>query len=350
MEKDVLMWSSGTDGYDTNRIPAIAATAEGTLLAFCEGRRDSRSDTGKIDLLVKRSIDNGESWTPQQVVWSDGENTCGNPCVVVDKKTGSVHLLSTWNRGDDNEKQIIAGQSKDTRRVFVLSSDDDGITWTKPKEITTDVKKSNWTWYATGPGSGIQISQGPHRGRLVIPCDHIEAVTDHYYSHVIYSDNHGESWQLGGSTPLHEVNECEVVELIDDRLMLNMRNYNRNNKRRQIAYSTDGGETWGNQSIDPTLIEPICQAAIHRHPHNILIFSNPADEDARVNMTIRASYDDGLTWPWRRTLHAGPSGYSDLATLADGTTFCLYECGEDHPYNAIRLASIPREDLIERVV
>ena len=97
--------------------------------------------------------------------------------------------------------------------MFVTHSTDDGLSWSDPREITADVKRDDWTWYATGPGSGIQIQHGPHQGRLVIPCDHIEAGTKRYYSHVIYSDDHGKSWQLGGSTPQHQVNECEVVEL-----------------------------------------------------------------------------------------------------------------------------------------
>ncbi|MCA9080940.1 MAG: exo-alpha-sialidase, partial [Planctomycetaceae bacterium] len=99
----------------------------------------------------------------------------------------------------------------------------------------------DWTWYATGPGSGIQMEAGPHQGRLVIPCDHIQAQTKHYYSHVIYSDDHGASWRLGGSSPQHQVNECEVVELDDGRLLLNMRNYDRSHKARQVAFSNDGG-------------------------------------------------------------------------------------------------------------
>jgi sialidase-1 len=121
-----------------------------------------------------------------------------------------------------------------------------------PEEITGDTKKPDWTWYATGPGAGIQIQHGPHKGRLVIPCDHIEADTKHYYSHVIYSDDGGQTWQLGGSTPEHQVNECEVVELAEPqgRLMLNMRNYDRSNRTRQTALSDDGGATWHSQKHD----------------------------------------------------------------------------------------------------
>lgn len=338
------IWQSGRDGYHTYRIPAFAVTAEGTLLAFCEGRIDSSSDTGKINLLVKRSTDNGKTWSAQQIIWQDADNTCGNPSPVVDRETGTIWLLMSWNRGGDREAQIIEQQSNDTRRIFVTFSADDGLTWAEPEEITATVKKPNWTWYATGPGSGIQIEQGAYAGRLVIPCDHIEAATKHYYSHVIFSDDHGRTWQLGGRSPRHQVNECEVVELANGRLMLNMRNYDRANRQRQVTFSDDGGATWTDQRFDTALIEPICQASIRRYSwpgtdtKNVILFSNPANEYARVNMTLRASFDDGLTWAFQTVLYAGPSGYSDLAVCRNGNVACLYECGVANYHERITLA------------
>jgi sialidase-1 len=337
------LWQSGTDGYHTYRIPALVATTKGTLLAFCEGRRYARKDAGDIDLLMKRSTDNGRSWSAQQIVWDDSSNTCGNPSPVIDRDTGTVWLLMTWNRGEDHEDQIIASQSRDTRRVFVTSSPDDGSTWARPTEITQYVKKPEWTWYATGPGAGIQIEQGPRAGRLLIPCDHIEAGTKRYYSHVIFSDDHGASWQLGGSSPAQHVNECQIVELSGDRLMLNMRNYHPDQRQRQVAFSADGGLTWQNQHFDPVLVEPICQASIRRYAWpgvgspNVILFSNPASVQSRSNLTVRASFDEGGTWPLARVFHTGPSAYSDLAVLPGGGIACLFECGEASAYEMIRL-------------
>ncbi len=338
------LFTGGEGGYHTYRIPALTVTTAGTVLAFCEGRKNGAGDSGDIDLVVRRSTDGGRTWAAQQVIWDDAGNCCGNPCAVVDRTTGAVWLLGTWNRGDDHEGQIIARKSKDTRRVFALRSDDDGVTWSKPAEITATTKRTNWTWYATGPGSGIQIEHGPHRGRLVVPCDHIEADTKHYYAHVFYSDDHGATWQLGGRTPEHRVNECEVVELAGGRLLLNMRNYDRTKKSRQIAFSDDGGATWTDQRFDDALIEPICQAAIERGrwpagtTAGALLFSNPASTNGRVRMTVRTSFDDGQTWPQARLLHEGPSAYSDLALLADGSAACLYEAGAKHPYESIVFA------------
>ncbi len=337
----IEVWRSGEDGYDTYRIPALAVTPKGTVLAFCEGRRAGRGDSGDIDLLLKRSEDGGRTWSRQRVVWDDGPNTCGNPAPVVDRETGTVWLLLTWNRGDDHEPDIIKGKSRDTRRVFVTSSTDDGLTWAAPREITVEVKQANWTWYATGPGAGIQLERGNRAGRLVIPCDHIEAGTERYYSHVIFSDDHGKTWEIGGHAPEHRVNECMAAELSDGRLMLNMRNYDRANRSRQVAFSTDGGESWTGQRFDPSLPEPICQAALRRYPRpegtdrDVLLFSNPASDSARVNMTVRASFDDGVTWPRLLTLHPGPSAYSDLAVLSGGRVICMAECGGENPYETI---------------
>jgi sialidase-1 len=348
------VYAGGQDGYHTYRIPALAVTAKGTVLAFCEGRKAGTSDSGDIDLLVKRSTDNGQTWNPQQIVWDDGGNTCGNPVPVVDRETGTIWLLMTWNHGDDTEEQIKARTSKDTRRVFVVSSTDDGLNWSAPREITDAVKPPDWTWYATGPGGGIQIEQGPHRGRLVIPCNHIEAATGLNYSNIFYSDDHGKNWKPGGRTPEPYVNECQVVELPGGRLMLNMRNYHDYTKKvfdspreRQVSFSDDGGLTWTAPRPDPGLIEPICQGAIHRYRWaddeggSVILFSNPASRSARVNLTLRASFDDGFTWPVSQVLHPGPSGYSDLAVLANGEIGCIFEAGDQHSFEQIRFTRLP---------
>ncbi len=336
-----VIWRAGDAGYHTYRIPALAQTTNGTLLAFCEGRQAGQGDAGDIDLLVRRSTDEGRSWSAQQVVWNDGKNTCGNPAPVVDQRTGTIWLLMTWNRGEDREPDIIARTSGDTRRVFITRSNDDGLNWSDPREITGSVKKTNWTWYATGPGAGIQLERGPHRGRLVIPCDHIESGTKRYFSHVIFSDDHGANWQLGGTTPFDQVNECQVVEVPGDRLLLNMRNYNPAQRSRQIAFSADGGATWRDQRFDPELIEPICQASLRGGAwlddgsRRILYFANPASPTRRERLTVRMSLDSGATWPRQRVLHAGPSAYSDLVVLDHARLGLLYEAGGRSPYESI---------------
>ena len=339
----IPIFEAGASGYACFRIPALIALPSGRLIAMAEGRKGGCSDTGDIDLVQKVSDDGGSTWSDLQVIWNDGDNTCGNPVPIWDAEAEKLVLLSTWNLGADHEREIIDQVSEDTRRIFVLESTNQGNTWREAREITADVKLDTWTWYATGPGSGLQVTAGPYAGRLIAGCDHIEAGTKKYFSHSIFSDDHGKTWQLGGTTPRDQVNECEVAELPGGTLMLNMRNYDRNNKMRQVAYSTDGGTTWTNQGFDSTLIEPICQASLHSThlgTQHLLLFSNPASQDKRENMTLRLSMDGGSTWDHSLVLHPGPSAYSDIAVGSDQQIFVLYEGGEEQPYEEIRLRKV----------
>lgn len=338
------LFTAGRGRYHTYRIPSLIRAGQ-TLLAFCEGRKGGRADTGDIDLLLRRSTDGGRTWGAPQVVWDDGPHTCGNPCPVVDTRTGAIWLLLTWNLGEDHEAQIVDGTSQDTRRVFCCCSRDQGRTWSRPEEITARVKNPDWTWYATGPGAGIQLEKAPYRGRLLIPCDHIEAGTNHYYSHVIYSNDGGATWKLGGRTPRPGVNECEVVELADGHLLLNMRNYDPACRARQVAFSADGGQSWTDQDFAADLIEPICQASIRRlrwpqgDQPGALLFSNPASPKERADLTLRLSRDESRTWPHHYLLHRGPAAYSCLCALDRGRAACLYEAGQQHPYEQLVFAT-----------
>lgn len=317
---------SGEDGYHTYRIPALLTTQAGTLLAFCEGRKTSSADHGDIDLLVKRSTDGGQTWSDQHIIHEEGGDdpiTIGNPCPVIDQETGRVWM--TFCRNNDD--------------VFVTYSDDDGVSWSQPSEITTSVKKPEWGWYATGPGIGIQKQKEPHKGRLIIPCDHRERDEAGRWikrSHIFYNDDGGETWQLGNAVADH-TDECQVAELPDGRLMINMRNYweadggiAERGGMRAIAYSDDGGETWGDLQFDETLIEPICQASLFRYSwpqdgQSRLLFSNPASTSQRHMMTVRMSTDEGETWPVSRVIYPDSAAYSCLGRLPNGDMLCLYE-------------------------
>ncbi len=346
-----VVFSAGEDGYDTYRIPALLATPEGALLALCEGRRMGRGDSGDIDLVVKRSEDQGASWAPLSVVWSDGSNTCGNPCPVVDERTGRILLPMTWNRGTDHGRQLHDGTAAGTRRVFLAHSDDDGRSWSTPREITGLAKRGQWWWYATGPGVGIQIGYGPHAGRIVIPANHTSD-RDGYAAHALLSDDGGDSWTIS-SVIAPACNESQVVELSDGRLMMNSRSQSFSNRERTgyraISFSSDGGMTWSPPQPDPTLGDPQVQASLIRHSWAAgsspgrLLFANPSppvsrNRGQRIRMTVRLSEDDGRTWPAGRLIHAGPAAYSSLCRLPNGRAGLLYEGGEAGPYEQIRLA------------
>lgn len=332
---------SGTEGYSTFRIPAMVTTNSGRILAFAEGRVNGSSDTGNIDLVMRSSDDGGKSWSQLKVIWDDDNNVCGNPAPVVDRMTGNIHLLMTWNLGEDHENEIIAETSKDTRRIYVSASENEGRSWTEPREITSSVKLTTWTWYATGPCHGIQLKNEKYKGRLIIPCDHIEASTKKYYSHVVYSDDGGKSWTLGGTTPQDQVNECTVAELPDGKLILNMRNYDRTQKARKISFSENGGITWSDIQPAPELIEPICQASmLFVDKNKTLYFLNPASKDSRINMTLKQSTDYGKSWNSKKLLHPGPSAYSDITLISGNKLGCLYEGGISNPYESIIFTTI----------
>lgn len=330
---------AGQDGYNTFRIPSLLVTPRGTVLAFCEGRKDSRGDSGNIDLVLRRSTDGGSTWGPLQVIADDGPHTMGNPCPVFDRQTGTVWLLMTRNNGQDKEPQILDGTSQESRSVWTMTSTDEGRSWSPRAEITAQVKRPDWTWYATGPGVSIQLESG----RLVVPCDHFVAKSKVSRSHVIYSDDHGATWKIGGVAG-ERVNECQVVELRDRSLLINMRHHPaRRNEGRAISTSRDGGLTWTPPGIDMTLIEPGCQASLialkdeQGRASNRLLFSNPASSK-REMMTVRLSEDGGRRWPRAQVLHAGPAAYSCLAKLAGESAGCLYERGERGPYEKITFA------------
>jgi sialidase-1 len=235
---------------------------------------------------------------------------------------------------------------KDQFEVFITWSDDDGRTWTKARDITTSVKNPAWDWPEsintefgerviwTGPGIGIQLKHGPKAGRLIIPC-HMRrkglSVSDNRMW-VFYSDDHGANWQYCDNHALG--NESQIVQLSDNKLMLNGRNQNKKGGhpfRRLMSYSFDGGVTWSNSALADELLEPVCQASILRYswPRNDqksrILFSNPADQEDRIRMTARLSYDEGKTWPVKRGVHPERCEYSCLTALPDTTIGLLFK-------------------------
>ncbi len=337
-------------GVARYRIPGIVVTTKGTVLAYAEARRNNSSDWGEIEIHLRRSTDGGKTWTPGKQIAHIGtrlegnphkktggehEQTVNNPVAIVDRTTGAIEFLYCINYA----------------RCFSMRSTDDGVTWSRPVEITAIFepfrRHYDWKVIATGPGHGIQLASG----RLVVPVwIAFGKVGDHGPSAAatIYSDDHGKTWLAGdlavpNAGEFSSPNETMLTELSDGRVMLVTRSVSKAN-RKIVTISPDGATRWGQPSFHDQLWEPRCMASIIAHPAKpgTLLFSNPhtlardatgkevpGDKGKRENLSIKLSRDDGKTWPVSRTLDAGPSAYSDLAILPDGTVVCLYEKGSD---------------------
>jgi sialidase-1 len=331
------LFVAGQGGYHTYRVPALAVTTRGTLLAFCEGRRRSVSDTGLIEIVLRRSIDGGRSWDTTTVVVAEAGMTCGNATPTVDPRTGTIWLPFCKNREDGPEPLIFQGKAP--RTAFMTRSDDDGLTWATPWEITDAVKPAGSTWFAFGPGHGIALESG----RLVVPSVHARAVdyrhSDPCRAHVTVSDDHGATWRPAGVVDVPTSSECEVAELAPGYLYLNAR-YEAPGGGRISAWSQDGGETFDEVVIDEHQTDAMCQGSLvqptARAPMKLLMVN--ASGPKRERLVVRASSDGGRSFDGGRVLDPGHAAYSDTVAMPDGTLLCRYERGEKHAYERLCLA------------
>jgi sialidase-1 len=384
------LFEAETEGYALYRIPGIIVTAKGTVLVYCEARKDSARDWGHIDVVYRRSTDGGQTFSPAkplvqmdaakwklkrnpaavaQKLGREGALTFNNPLMIADRD-GSVHLL----------------YCVEYNRLFYCRSTDDGASFGEPAEITAVLDKFRrtgvppaakerageapaprglypWQAMAVGPGHGIQLASK----RLLVPAWISRATGGgaHRPSAIttIYSDDGGRSWHAGeiiaGETdPLINPSEHMAVELSDGRVMVNIRSESKPN-RRAYAISSDGATRWSSPEFHDALMEPICMASLIRLPLADgtigLLFSNPYNLDAadvakqspgrgrdRKNLSLQLSRDDGRSWPVRKTLEPGASGYSDLAVLPDGTILCFYERGSSDGKMKLRYLTLAR--------
>lgn len=348
---------AGREGYASFRIPAAVTTRSGVLLAFCEGRVGSREDHGNIDVVLKRSTDGGRTWDPLQVVAANGDDLAGNPAPVV-LDTGRVLIVHVRNAAQATEAAIRRGEvvPEDGRRIWVQHSDDEGVTWSAPREITAQVKEKAWRWYATGPGHAIQTRSG----RVVVPANHSlppaggDTGTEGKYDggHCLLSDDRGRTWRLGYVDDHPDgyvnVNETTAAELPDGRLYFNARNDSPAPGTRADATSEDGGESLV-RAFRPQagLVGPVVEGSLLRLGE-VLLFAGPADPGSRALMSVRASEDEGVTWRVVHTVDGLPAAYSDLVQTDDETVGLLYETGDFGAYETITFRRIPVAVLLAR--
>ena len=345
----VDLFEAETAGYAHYRVPAIAVSTRGTVLAFVEARKSASGDWGWQDILMRRSVDGGRTWdgprsiarvpggvqlNPVAVAQNldkPGDDTYNNVVPVVDGKSGELHVLFCTEYA----------------RCYVMHSRDDAKTFSAPADITSTFEQFrrdyNWKVIATGPGHGIQLENG----RLIVPTWLSDGTGGHAHRpsivSVIYSDDHGRTWKRGDVVvrdgELKNPSETVAVQVLDGRVMLNIRSESPQH-RRAVSFSKDGATNWTRPLFDLQLVEPVCMGSIVRlsKKPNRILFANPHSTEPRdaahpegshkrQNVTIKMSLDDGRTWPVAKSLEPGVSGYSDLAVGPDGTVYCIYERG-----------------------
>ena len=350
----VPVFVSGNEGHQSYRIPAIIGLKSGELLAFAEGRVHDAGDFGDINLVMKRSADKGKTWSPVVTIVDNDSLQAGNPAPVVDMldprhPNGRIFLF--YNTGNNHEGEVRKGNG--LREVWYITSIDNGTTWSPPVNITSQVHRprqphinpeynfsEDWRSYANTPGHALQLSTGRYRGRIFVPANHSAGEPRQnfrdYAAHGYYTDDHGQSFQLGESVDIEGSNESTATALADGTLMMNIRNQRGDVRERIVAVSHDGGAQWDTTYFDPNLPDPVCEGSIlaigEKKAKKIIAFCNAADTRHRDNLTLRISFDEGKTWKKNIVIDKASPGqekdhtaYSDIVRLSEKKVGVLYE-------------------------
>lgn len=338
---------AGLNGYHAFRIPTVIKTKK-TLIAFAEGRKNSTSDFGDIDLVYRRSTDYGKTWDPLRILYDTDTMAVQNPVPIYVSQADKIVLL--FNTTTLSEHDILHEDyaPEDERKAYLTSSTDGGKTWKTPENITRDVKRRNWRWHALGPVHGIELKHGKHKGRLVAPVAiSIEKGNTAYCMALIYSDDLGAHWKIGAVdenlSDKVRANETTIVELSTGRIYVNTRDHTggSHEKNRGETYSLDSGLTFIEPIVESDKFpSPIVQSALlgwDSDQGRILFFSTPSTLNKRENLVIMRSTDESKSWHPLFRVHSGFSAYSDMVRLNDTTLGVIYETDE---YKKIRFKRI----------
>jgi hypothetical protein len=338
------VWKANDQRIFAHFVYGLTVTTKGTILAFAEARISDGKDDGAHHIVLKRSTDKGNSFSPSQIlVKSENGQSWANPTVVQDSKTNELFLFYALNHHNSSTA------------VFYISSKDDGLSWSPSTPVTQlfDNNKHGWTFHLPGPGQGIQLKNK----RLVVPVWHRRAISftageRNYGVNCIYSDDHGKTWKSGGDTPVGELNESQIVEQANGDLLLIGRTITgRSGSRQAKVWSKDKGASWTQElEYDPALTGSVCDIGLIRYAlkPNMILVSQPADLTRRKDLTIRMSKDEGKTWAVKKLLQEGGATYSDLAVLPDKSIICLYGHGGDkHMPETVSMARFNLNWLLE---
>ena len=312
--QESTVFANGEGNYKCFRIPAIIKAKNGDLLAFAEARRENCGDYGDVEIVLKRSTDNGKTWSNMTVVADFGDKQAGNPAPVLDltdRRFSDGRIFLFYNTGITTENNVRKGQA--VREIWYKTSTDGGKTWSDATNITQFVSKpkhpavnpnynftEDWRSYANTPGHALQIQKGKYRGRIFVAANHsvgeLKNDSKDYVAHGFYTDDHGKTWQLSPDVPYAGSNESIAIETADGGILMNSRNESRDAKFRIMSYSKDAGKTWSKTWVEQQLPDPICQASMivyqPKKGQQIILFSNPNSQSKREKLTIKISFED----------------------------------------------------------
>ncbi len=345
----VQLWAQTTDevfsktlitkgDYDSEwwRIPAITTAGDGSLVAVFDKRGASSSDLpNTITLVSMRSEDNGRTWS-EPVVVAEGNSstgkTYGDAALLLDKTTNDIFCLYVGDRG------FFESTATNRAVIYYSKSSDNGKTWSAPTSLNDFIYKdtrSAWKAAFVASGTGLQLSTG----RLMfVMCvrpgdDNGDGFVDNW---VLYSDNHGETWNVSETRATDVGNEAKLVELDNGDVLMSIRNHSKG--YRLFCKSTDGGINWGTSYLSDDLKDTDCNGDIIRYrngEHNYLIHSLPNSASERKDVSVFLSDDEGETWSIYRQLVSGNAAYSSLTVLPNGTIGCLIEEGGYEGFNIV---------------
>ena len=348
--RKTVLRRQGDDGVHTYRIPGLATTEKGTLIAVFDIRHNSANDLpGDIDVGMMRSTDDGETWSKMATILDFDRdepgargNGVGDPAVLVDRKTGMIFVIALWSYGDRAWNGSGPGLTKaETGQLVLTTSSDDGQTWSTPRNISDKMagRDPKWRLCFNGPGSGIQTKDGT----LVFAAQFRDAKGSPH-SCLLYSQDHGEKWSISAPAIADRpaTSEAQVAELPDGGLLLSMRDESRSGKRAWSKFDWKEDLNAGEWSPPWSVVaDATCMASLVAHPEGALLFSNPPSATQRKALAIRSSRDGGKTWSDGKVVDTRPCGYSCMTVLKDGSIGVLYETGDKTYVETLTFARFP---------